>query len=163
MSADITSPNLDKFLFVFTPTKTDDECIFKIPLNIGVRVISIVLLISSLLEFLDALGKNEIWDLIIDVFFSVFFLVIAFFSFMSTINNNYDYSNVSYIVYALIYIIKVIEYIAKSVLIILGLVNPFGDSFFELKGIWYIIGEGVYLFILLYFIWIIYCFRHHLK
>ena len=56
-----------------------------------------------------------------------------------------------------------LEYIAKSVLIILGLVNPFGDSFFELKGIWYIIGEGVYLFILLYFIWIIYCFRHHLK
>lgn len=163
MSAQITSPNLDKFLFVFTPTKPDEECVFKIPLNIGVRIISIVLLISSLLEFIDALGKNEIWNLIIDVFFSVFFLVIAFFSFMSTINKNYDYSNVSYIVYAIIYIIKVIEYLAKSVLIILGLVNPFGDSFFELKGVWYVIGEGVYLLVLLYFIWIIYCFRCHLK
>ena len=64
---------------------------------------------------------------------------------------------------SIVFIIKFLTYLVKVVFVILGFVNPFGESFFKLKGAWSLVGEGAYLLLLLYFVYVLYCFTVHLK
>ena len=161
MSSDATA-STDKFLFLFKP-QVDDKCVFGISLKIAVRIVSVFLILVSLSEFFEAFSQNKLWVLLWNIFFAIFFLSIAIFAFLSTINDKYEYANISNIVYSIVFIIKFLSYLVKVVFLILGFVNPFGESFFKIKGVWSLVGEGAYLLLLLYFVYILYCFTVHLK
>ena len=161
MSSDTTA-STDKFLFLFNPD-VDDTCVCGISHKIAVRIVSVFLILASLNEFFEALGQGKLWTLLWNVFFAIFFLSIAFFAFLSTINEKYEYANVANIVYSIVYIIKLLTYLLKVVFVVLGFVNPFGESFFKLKGVLSLVGEGLYLILLLYFVYILYCFTSKLK
>ena len=161
MSSDTTA-STDKFLFLFKP-QVDDKCVFGISLKIAVRIVSVFLILVYLSEFFEAFSQNKLWVLLWNIFFAIFFLSIAIFAFLSTINDKYEYANISNIVYSIVFIIKFLSYLVKVVFLILGFVNPFGESFFKIKGVWSLVGEGAYLLLLLYFVYILYCFTVHLK
>ena len=161
MSSDTTA-STDKFLFLFKP-QVDDKCVFGISLKIAVRIVSVFLILVSLNEFFEAFSQNKLWVLLWNIFFAIFFLSIAIFAFLSTINDKYEYANISNIVYSIVFIIKFLSYLVKPVFLILGFVNPFGESFFKIKGVWSLVGEGAYLLLLLYFVYILYCFTVRLE
>ena len=161
MSSDTTA-STDKFLFLFKP-QVDDKCVFGISLKIAVRIVSMFLILVSLSELFEAFSQNKLWVLLWNIFFAIFFLSIAIFAFLSTLNDKYEYANISHIVYSIVFIIKFLSYLVKVVFLILGFVNPFGESFFKIKGVWSLVGEGAYLLLLLYFVYILYCFTVHLK
>ena len=161
MSSDATA-STDIFLFLFKP-QVDDKCVFGISLKIAVRIVSVFLILVSLSEFFEAFSQNKLWVLLWNIFFAIFFLSIAIFAFLSTINDKYEYANISNIVYSIVFIIKFLSYLVKVVFLILGFVNPLGESFFKIKGVWSLVGEGAYLLLLLYFVYILYCFTVHLK
>ena len=99
MSSD-TRASTDKFLFLFNPD-VDDTCVCGISHKIAVRIVSVFLILASLNEFFEALGQGKLWTLLWNVFFAIFFLSIAFFAFLSTINEKYEYANVANIVYSI--------------------------------------------------------------
>lgn len=157
-----TSTSTDKFLFLFKP-QVDDKCVFGISLKIAVRIVSVFLILVSLSEFFEAFSQKKLWVLLWNIVLAIFFLSIAIFAFLSTINDKYEYANIANIVYSIVFIIKFLTYLVKVVFVILGFVNPFGESFFKLKGAWSLVGEGAYLLLLLYFVYVLYCFTVHLK
>lgn len=157
-----TSESTDKFLFLFKP-QVDDKCVFGISLKIAVRIFSVFLILVSLSEFFEAFSQKKLWVLLWNIVLAILFLSIAIFAFLSTINDKYEYANIANIVYSIVFIIKFLTYLVKVVFVILGFVNPFGESFFKLKGAWSLVGEGAYLLLLLYFVYVLYCFTVHLK
>ena len=147
----------EKFLFLFTP-EVSDECIFGCSQKTGVRIISIFLLLNSIANFLESFTKNELFDMIIDICFSGFFLLVAFFTFYSTISLKYDHAYIGYIVYSIIWILNFIFYCYHTIMILFYcLIN------LNTHNLGYVFGEGINLCISLYLIWIIYCFAKSLK
>ena len=114
-------------------------------------------------RILRSFQSKNLWVLLWNIVLAIFFLSIAIFAFLSTINDKYEYANIANIVYSIVFIIKFLTYLVKVVFVILGFVNPFGESFFKLKGAWSLVGEGAYLLLLLYFVYVLYCFTVHLK
>ena len=114
-------------------------------------------------RILRSFQSKKLWVLLWNIVLAIFFLSIAIFAFLSTINDKYEYANIANIVYSIVFIIKFLTYLVKVVFVILGFVNPFGESFFKLKGAWSLVGEGAYLLLLLYFVYVLYCFTVHLK
>lgn len=160
---DFRHPSDDKFLFVCKVRQVDKESFCGISLSIAVRIISILALISSGFEVFDAIQVEKLFNMIWAICLSIFFLIVSFYTFMSTINNKYTYCKVGYYVFAILFLLKTLYYILNTILFIIDFINPFGGSFFEIKGLVYTIGEGVLLIVYCYFIWIIYCFMIELK
>ena len=147
----------EKFLFLFTP-EVSDECICGCSQKTGVRIISIFLLLNSIANFLGSFTKNELFDMIIDICISVFFLLVAFFTFYSTFSLKYEHAYIGYIVYSIIWILNFLIYCYHTIMIIFYCIINLNTN-----NLGYIIGEGINLCISLYLIWIIYCFTMNLK
>ena len=147
----------EKFLFLFSP-EISEECICGCSQKTGVQIVSFFLLIVSILRFLESLTKNELFDMIIDICFSGFFLLVAFFTFYSTIGLKYDHAYIGYIVYSIIWILNFLIYCYHTIMIIFYCIINLNTN-----NLGYIIGEGINLCISLYLIWIIYCFTMNLK
>lgn len=160
---DVQNPSEEKFLFVCTVRQVDKESFCGISLKIAVRIISVVALISSGFQIFDAIHVSKIFNMIWAICLSVFFLIISFYTLMSTINNKYSYCQMGYYVFAILFLLKTLYYLVNTILFIIGFFNPFGSGFFEIKGLAYTIGEGVILVFYCYFVWVIYCFMIELK
>lgn len=155
--------NENNFLFFFKPSQIDNQCIFNIPLKTGVQIISIILILASLDEFFDALSEQSYFLLVWNLLLSIFFLTVAIFSFLSTINQNYSYANISYIIYAITWYVKAVEFIYETIKHFIEFINPGGTKFFHLSYLVDIISDALYLLILLYFVWVVFCYSINLK
>jgi hypothetical protein len=155
--------NDNNFLFFFKPSQIDNQCIFNIPLKTAVQIISIILILASLDEFFDALSEQSYFFLIWNLLLSIFFLTVAIFSFLSTINQNYSYANISYIIYAITWYVKAVEFIYETIKHFIEFINPSGTKFFHLSYLVDIISDALYLLILLYFVWVVFCYSINLK
>ena len=62
-----------------------------------------------------------------------------------------------------IFAYQAIVYICKSLLKIIEFITPWDGDFLNLNFLVYIFGYGVYLFIVLYFIWVLYCYMRSIK
>ncbi len=151
----------EKFLFLFSP-EVKDDCIFGLNLILVVRIISIIVLLSSITFFVSIFSENNFFEVIFDICSSVIFLVIAFYLFYSTINYKYEYGYISYIIYSVFWIISFLYYCYKSIITIFSFLNIFGSDFLT-DNIVDILSEGIVLAIYLYFIWAIYCYIINLK
>lgn len=155
--------SVDNFLFVFTPVKPDKNCLCGISLKIGVRIISILVIIGTYPLFMEALHQNEWVDLIWDIIVTITLLIIGLYTFISTINLKYDYAMVGNATFSMLFMIKLLKCLIEGTLILLSFINPFGEDFFHVKTVLYLLGEGISLVIDLYFIWVVYCFMISLK
>ena len=153
----------DKFLCIFTPAKIDSECYFGIPLKTGVQVLSLIVLIHAISAFMDVLSPGTLWRLIVYIIVFIILLGTACYTFVSTMNEKYSYAKTAYIVLGLIFVYQAIVFICKSLLRIVEFITPWDGDFLNMNSLVYILGYGVYLFITLYFIWVLYCYMLSLK
>ena len=151
----------EKFLFLFSP-EVKDDCIFGLNLILVVRIISIIVLLSSITFFVSIFSDNSFFEVICDICSSVIFLIIAFYLFYSTINLKYEYGYISYIIYSVFWIISLLYYCYKSIMTLFSFLNIFGSDFLT-DNIFDILSEGIVLAIYLYFVWAIYCYIFNLK
>lgn len=153
----------ENFLFVFKPTKPDEECLCSLSLKNGVRVIGIMVLLGSFGIFAGSLSHPDWFDTIWDLLLTIAFLIIGIYSLISTFNMKLEYATVGCIAYSLLFYCELIKCILEGTLMCLSFINPFGEDFFRVKTVLYLLGEGIGLIFDIYFIWILYCFMISLK
>lgn len=153
----------DKFLYLFTPAKIDNECYFGFPLKTGVKVLSLLVLIHSISYLVHVFSPGTLWLLIVYIVAFVVLLATTIYAFLSTMNEKYSYAKTAYIILGLIFAYQAIKYVCKSLLKIVEFITPWDSDFLNMNSLVYILGYGVYLFINLYFIWVLYCFMLSIK
>jgi len=155
--------NSENFLFFFKPTKIDEDGFCGLEKKISVRIISLITLFSACCSFISALGKDNIFLLLWDLLISVFFLIVAFFTFYSTINLKESYANIGYVVYSILWIINFSVIICETIYYLFAFLFPFSNYFFSLRILIYIFCEWFGLILFLYLLWIVFCFMISLK
>ena len=153
----------EKFLGFFEPFKIDNELLFGIPLKTGVKILSLLILIRSISSFINILKPETLWKLIINVIIFIVLFATALYAYFSTVRENYGYAKVAYIVLAVIFAYQAIIYLCKSLLKIIEFITPWDGDFLNFDFIVYVLGYGAYLFVILYFIWVLYCYMRTLK
>ena len=153
----------EKFLGFFEPFKIDTELYFGISLKTGVQILALLVLIHSLSTLVEIFKPESFWGFLIDIIVFVVLFATALYAFFATVKENYGYAKVAYIVLSVIFAYQAIIYICKSLLKIIEFITPWDGDFLNLSFVVYIFGYGVYLFILLYFIWVLYCYMRSLK
>lgn len=159
-----TSSNfsLDNFLFFFRPD-VDQETICKLSQKLTVQIIGILSLICSLSYFFSSLDGGFLYKGLYKIIICVLFLIIAFYSFYSTINQNSDYTKIAYLCSAFIWSYCFIIWAFETLIDLFKFINFLGDEFLDIKEIFKDIGEACLLLIYLYFVWILYCYMVNLR
>lgn len=153
----------ENFLFVFKPTKPDEECLCSLSLKNGVRIIGILVLVGSFGIFTGSFNHLDWFDTIWDLLLTIAFLIIGIYSILSTINMKIEYATIGCIAYSIVFYCNLIKCILEGALMLLSFINPFGEDFFRVKTVLYLLGEGIGLIVDIYLIWIVYCFMISLK
>lgn len=153
----------EKFLSFVTPPRIDNECLFGISLKNGVKIISLIVLIRSIGFFVDIFTPGTLWRLIVYLIMFLVLLGIAFYAYFSTTKENYSFAKTAYVTLGVIFAYESIKFLCKSLLKIVEFITPWDMNFFNMNIFVYIFGYGVYLFIILYLIWVLYCYMLSLK
>ena len=160
---EMKDPNTEKFLFLIVPDKIDTECIGGITLKNGVRILSVIVLYEALTSLSIMFDTNYYTKYLFYLLFFVCYLGVTSLAFISTFNDSFALAKISYITLCILFILKVLFYLLKCVMGLIEFINPWDGDFLKLKIIIYILGNLAYLFVLLYFIYILYCFMISLK
>ena len=153
----------EKFLCISTPGKIDEECFFGISLKNGVKILSILVLVHVISTFMDILSPGTLLKLLFYIITFVILIVIAVYAYYSAVNDNYAYAKLAYFSLGVVFAYQALVYTVKSALKLLEFIKPWGSDFFNMNILVYILGNGVYLFIILYFVWVMYCYMLSLK
>ena len=91
------------------------------------------------------------------------YLVIGAYALLSTIKNDYSFAKVSYLIAAALFLLNAIKYVCKSVIKVIEFITPWDGDFLRLDFLVYIFGYGIFLFIILYLIYVLYHYMLELK
>ena len=160
---EMKDPNTEKFLFLIVPDKIDTECIGGITLKNGVRILSVIVLYEALTSLSKMFDTNYYTKYLFYLLIFVCYLGVTSLAFISTFNDSFALAKLSYITLCIIFILKVLFYLLKCIFGLIDFINPWDGDFLKLKIIIYILGNLAYLFVLLYFIFVLYCFMISLK
>ena len=152
----------DNFLFFFNP-EVSTETICGLTQNISVKIIGIISLICSISYFLSTFSGEFFFDGLYELLLCILCLIIAFYSFYSALNKNSDYAKIAYFSSVILFLIFFIEFLFETLYDIVRFLNIFGNDFLDIKDIFSDIAEGCVLLLLLYLVWIIYCFMVNLR
>jgi hypothetical protein len=153
----------EKFLFFFDPQIVDEKFLFDLPLKTGVYIFSAVVLIQALSAFFEIFSPDSFWIFLVSIFAFLFYFLIAFYSFVGATNNNYSYIKFSYLVIAVLFLIEALKYVCKSIYKTIEFITPWDGDFLRLDFLIYVFGYGIYLFIYLYLIYVLYRFMIQAK
>ena len=153
----------EKFLFFFDPQIVDEKFLFDLPLKTGVYIFSAVVLIQALSAFFEIFSPDSFWIFLVSIFAFLFYFLIAFYSFVGATNNNYSYIKFSYLVIAVLFLIEALKYVCKSIYKTIEFITPWDGDFLRLDFLIYVFGYGIYLFIYLYLIYVLYKFMIQAK
>jgi hypothetical protein len=165
VSQDLNNPdiNSENFLFFIKPNEIDEDGVCGLDQKLTVRIISVIALFSAGCAFISSLGKDNIFSLLWDLFISVFFLIVAFYTFYSTINLKDTYANIGYVVYSILWLINCLGIVCETIYYLFKFFYPFSDNFFRPRILAYIFCEWLGLILFLYLLWIVFCFMINLK
>lgn len=154
----------DSFLFVFTPSKIDIDFLCGCSLHCGVRLIAIVFLLGSIMGILSSMANQVIFDNVIAFIVSIFYFIAGIYLFKSTVSYIPRDAEIAYLFYAGLTIFDIFSFICSSVLISLGISNPFGEGNFTLQkfGV-FLVGGIINDIIRIYLVWIVFCYFVHIK
>ena len=160
---EMKEPDQEKFLFVFTPSKVDTECIAGLSLKNGVRILVAILLYEGLYSLNQSFDTKYTTKFIFRLIAGICYLCVACLTCYITFNENIKLAKISYVINCILFIFEIIYYLVKSFLRLFEFINPWDGDFLSLKKILYIFGDLAYLFILLYFIYVLFCYIISLK
>ena len=150
--------NEEKFLFLFAPSSLNNEMIFQLKLETGVKLLSLLFLLEFFSKFKDIIFSSSSLSFIWSFILSIIFFLVCFYTYYSAKNPKNNYIKFAYLLSAIIISVRLLEYALKSFYLIIRFLYPFNSNFMKLDFLTFILGKGTYLFIYLYFIWIYYCF-----
>lgn len=151
------------FLFCVKPKTLDKQTIGGFTLKTGVRVFSVFIFLEALNTLVDLFSADTFWKFICYLLVFIFFLMVGFYVLYSTIKDKLSFARIGYFGISVIFIVQVIHYVAQSILKIIDFITPWDGDFLKLRFLVYIFGEGLFLFIYLYFIWVLFCFMKTLE
>ena len=156
--------NDEKFLFFFDPQIMDEkQFLFGLSLKTGVQIFAVILFIQAISAFFDIFRPDSFLMFFVNIIaFSIYF-VAAFYTFYSTIKNNYTFAKVAYILVSILFIFNAVIYICKSFIKTIEFITPWDGDFLRLNFLQYIFGYGILLFIILYLIYVLYHYMLELK
>ena len=156
--------NDEKFLFFFDPKLMDEKKFLSFfSLRTGVQIFAVISLIQAISTFFDIFSPGSFVMFFANIVIFFIYLVIGLYAFLSTIKNDYSFAKVSYLIAAALFLLNAIKYVCKSVIKIIGFITPWDGDFLRLDFLVYIFGYGLFLFIVLYFIYVLYHYMLELK
>ena len=156
--------NDEKFLFFFDPKMMDEKKFLSFfSLRTGVQIFAVISLIQAISTFFDIFSPGSFVMFFANIVIFFIYLVIGLYAFLSTIKNDYSFAKVSYLIAAALFLLNAIKYVCKSVIKIIGFITPWDGDFLRLDFLVYIFGYGIFLFIILYFIYVLYHYMVELK
>ena len=153
-----SEPGKDKFLFFVEPKNIDNECIGGISLANGIKIFAVVTLIQAISSLMEIFQAEVFLEKLGYIILTTLFFLVCFSLCMAAFMENMTFAKISYWLAAILFIISAVKFLCKSVLKTIEFINPLDGDFLDLKFLTYILGRGLYLFIYLYFIWIVFCF-----
>ena len=156
--------NDEKFLFFFDPKLMDEKRFLSFfSLRTGVQIFAVISLIQAISTFFDIFSPGSFIMFFANIVIFFIYLVIGVYAFLSTIKNDYSFAKVSYLIAAALFLLNAIKYVCKSVIKIIEFITPWDGDFLRLDFLVYIFGYGIFLFIILYFIYVLYHYMLELK
>ena len=153
----------EPFFFVFVPQKLDVDFLCGCSLQCGVKFISIIFLVGSVIGIISSSMSEIMFDTIVSSVCSILYLVSGIFLFKSTLTFNYLDAKISYFFYAILTIYDIVTFLVECLLISLGIMNPFGDNSFSLeKFTIFLVGGLASEIIKIYLVWIVFCYMVHI-
>ena len=149
-------PHSNKFLFFFPPCDEEEKFLFGLSLKTGVQIYAIITLTQAIGSLYDIFSPETFSVFLVDIFAIFIFFIISFYAFEATLKENYSYANTSYLISSIFFLLAVLEYLCKSVIKAIEFIIPWDGDFLRLTFLAYVIGRGLYLFIYLYFIYILF-------
>ena len=145
----------DKFLLLFVPTVNQQSDVFVCCSIIsGNQFISLIMVAISCIYFYNALYVTKL-SAIIDLLLCLVYGASGIFLLISTFNQNYIYAKIPYVLYEITFFVKFFVYI---VLFIYYFIYLFSDNNYITKLFAVLLGGGIELGIMSYFIYVMYCF-----
>jgi hypothetical protein len=157
--------SLDNFFFFFTRNVEEVEVIqdrgFQ---KLLVQTIAFFSLLCSITYFISSLNVKEFfYKGLYYITACVLFLIIAFYSFYSTINHNSNYTKIAYLLSALIWCYSFIFWFFDALIHLFHFLNFFGDEFLYFKEVSRDIGEGCALLVFYCCVDLLYCYMIDLR
>ena len=145
----------DKYLLLFVPTVNQQSDVFVCCSIInGNQFISLIMLIISCIYFYNAIYSTKL-SAILDLIICFVYGASGCFLFMATFSPNYIYAKIPYVLYEITFFVKLIGYI---ILLFVDIIYIFTDLTYVTKAFAVLLGGGIELGIMSYFIYVMYCF-----
>ena len=144
----------DKYLLLFVPTVNQQSDVFVCcSIITGNQFISIIMLIISAIYFYTALYATKL-STIINLILCLVYGASGCFLIISTINQNYIYAKIPYVLYEITFFVKFIVYI---ILTLFDFIYIFIDVNYFTRMSAVLLGGGIELGLMAYFIYVMYC------
>lgn len=153
----------DKFLFYFTPEDIAIDCCCGCSLKTGVQIIAIIFIFASLSSLFTALKMTSLIDVIVTTLSFFLFFAAGVCVLYSTMTFNFIYAYTGYFIYAIIFIISLLDNIIVLLLIFSGIFKPLGNESAFKTGLIFLSAILITVSINLYMVWIIFSYSVHLK
>ena len=153
----------DKFLFYFQPNDLAIDCCCGCSLKTGVQIIAIIFIIGALSNFFAALKMTSVTDLVISSISFLLYFAAGVCILYSSMTFNFVYARTGYYIYAVIFIISLLDNVIVLLFIFSGNYRPLGKESAFRTGLIFLSAILITASINLYMVWIIFCYSIHLK
>ena len=153
----------DHFLFFFEPKLMDvKKFLFCLSLKTGTQIFSVIMLIQAISSFLDIFSGSFLGFFAKLIAFG-FYFVAGFYTLVSTLKDEYLFARVGYLFISIVFLFNSFYFVCKTFIDVIEFITPWDSKFLQLGFIIDFFGYGIFLFIYLYMIYVLYHFMLELK
>ena len=153
----------EKFLFFFEPKLMDvNRFLFCLSVKTGTQIFSAIMLIQALSSFFDMFSGSFLGFFVKLVAFGFYFIA-GFYTLVSTLKNEYLFARVGYLFISIVFLFNAFYFVCKTFIDVIEFITPWDSKFLQLGFLIDFFGYGIFLFIYLYMIYVLYHFMLELK
>ena len=153
----------DHFLFFFEPKIMDvKRFLFCLSLKTGTQIFSVIMLIQAISSFLDIFSGSFLGFFAKIIAFG-FYFVAGFYTLVSTLKDEYLFARVGYLFISIVFLFNAFYFVCKTFIDVIEFITPWDSKFLQLGFLIDFFGYGIFLFIYLYMIYVLYHFMLELK
>ena len=153
----------DHFLFFFEPKIMDvKRFLFCLSLKTGTQIFSVIMLIQAISSFLDIFSGSFLGFFAKIIAFG-FYFVAGFYTLVSTLKDEYVFARVGYLFISIVFLFNSFYFVCKTFIDVIEFITPWDSKFLQLGFLIDFFGYGIFLFIYLYMIYVLYHFMLELK
>jgi hypothetical protein len=159
----ISNPDKDKFLFFMEPNKLAVDCCCGCSLKTGVQIIAILYITAALSNFFTTIKMATLTDIAFSGFSFLLYFIAGVSILYSTMTFDFIYAHTGYFIYAVIFIVMLVDNLIVLILIFAGIYKPLGSTDQFRTGLLFLSAILITMAIQLYMVWIVFCYSIHLK